>query len=221
MTQVIPCTPLIRTVDASYSLYPSDKNLHPPKNLHTPYARTILPRFKRPSFPAEPFPYARHSLLPRPNLPAGIEIEASGDREPDQPLIALPPNSFTVQFPAKTSKCFTSHSALTSLPRAPYRYTPLYISAPKHSEHLYKSSHSPLRLKTRPPMMIYEPFPDSRLRGPTRTPPRQPSRPTSPARYSPPHLATCSPMVPPSWPELPTEKAITYLRISFAPSLSR
>ena len=95
-----------------------------------------------------------------------------------------------MQFPAKTSKCFTSHPPLTSLPQAPYRYTPLYISAPVRNTASIGTRVPPIRSPTQDwisylSQMIHELFPDSRLGGPTRTPPRQPARPIPPARHGP------------------------------------
>ena len=91
-----------------------------------------------------------------------------------------------MQFPAKTSKCFTSHPPLTSLPQAPYRHTPLYISAPVRNTASIGTRVPPIRSPTQDwisylSQMIHELFPDPRLGGPTRTPPRQPARPAPPS----------------------------------------
>ena len=144
LTQVIPCTPLIRTVDVSYSLYPSDKNLHPPirmltqvipytppKNLHTPHVRTTLPCFERSSLPAEPFPCASHSPSSRSSLPAGAEIKASRNRK-TRPILDNPPAKF----------------ARNAVSRQDFQM-PYKSSTPRQSFTNFLPLHSPLHLGSR------------------------------------------------------------------------
>ena len=130
-------------------------------------------------------------------------------RKPAQSLIALPPNLPTIQFPAKTSKCFASHLPLISLPQAPDCYTPLYVPAPVRSTANTCTRVPPTHSPTQNwiphlPQMIHGLLPDSKLRRPTRTPPRQPVRPTPQLdmapftsqpvlRWFPPHSRNCQP----------------------------